>query len=68
MNGITIEDYWKVSNDLDDLLFDFATMTTREDSKRIIEKIKKIQQNYDLICTNAEQRLIKQPCVLSTVQ
>ncbi len=68
MNGITIEDYWKVSNDLDDLLFDFATMTTREDSKRIIEKIKKIQQNYDLICTNAEQRLIKQPCGFSTVQ
>jgi hypothetical protein len=59
MSGQTIEDYWKVSNDLDDLLFDFVTMTTREDSKRIIEKIKKIQQNYDLICTNAERRLIK---------
>ena len=59
MSGQTIEDYWKVSNDLDDLLFDFVTMTTREDSKRIIEKIKEIQQNYDLICTNAERRLIK---------
>ena len=58
MNGITIEDYWKVSNDLDDLKFDFATMTTREDSKRIIEKIKEIQQKFDLICTNAERRLI----------
>ncbi len=68
MNGITIEDYWKVSNDLDDLKFDFATMTTREDSKRIIEKIKEIQQNFDLICTNAEQRLIKQPCGLSTAE
>ena len=59
MSGQTIEDYWKVSNDLDDLLFDFVTMTTREDSKRIIEKIKEIQQNFDLICTNAERRLIK---------
>ena len=68
MNGITIEDYWKVSNDLDDLKFDFATMTTREDSKRIIEKIKEIRRNYDLICTNAEQRLIKQPCGLSTAE
>lgn len=59
MSGLTIEDYWKVSNDLDDLLFDFATMTTREDSKRIIEKIKDIRRNFDLICTNAERRLVK---------
>lgn len=57
MSGLTIEDYWKVSNDLDDLLFDFVTMNnSRIDSKRIIEKIKEIRQNYDLICTNAERR------------
>ena len=65
----SIEDYWKVSNDLDNLKFKMILMQDKRDmQKEAMTLIKDIQQNFDLICTNAEQRLIKQPCGFNTVE
>ena len=55
----SIEDYWKVSNDLDDLKFKMILMHTDRTRKEAMNLIKDIQQNFDLICTNAERRLIE---------
>ena len=55
-----IEDYWKVSNDLDNLMEKIIFFMNRSDMrKEAMNLIKDIQQNFDLICTNAERRLIK---------
>ena len=56
----SMEDYWKVSNDLDDLMDKIILFMDRSDMrKETMNLIKDIQQNFDLICTNAERRLIK---------
>ena len=56
----SIEDYWKVSNDLDDLKFKMIFMHDKIDMrKEAMNLINDILQNFDLICTNAERRLIK---------
>ena len=55
----SIEDYWKVSNDLDNLKFKMILMHTDRTRKEAMNLIKDIQQNFDLICTNAERRLLE---------
>ena len=54
----SIEDYWKVSNDLDDLRLMIFNLIMHDMQKEAMNLIKDIQKNFDLICTNAEKRLI----------